>query len=117
MGDLQPFSAPVAPNESIIRGKIIRVGQLPDNAGSTWDVMVKETESVDNQLNFTQSRVGKSLLIYVQPKLAARFNAGDFIEAHVFCQGDERGGDFFVKDDRVLLLKNWSDEGVPSSEL
>jgi hypothetical protein len=97
----KPFYVPAPPNESIIRGRIVHVQPAPGGIGFVWEVEVSASGNVGDLPNLTQSHVGKSILVYVHPELRERFDEGEFIEARVFFQGDERGGAFFLKGSDV----------------
>jgi hypothetical protein len=101
MDEPKPYGVPAAPNESVIRGKLVQVRPAPGGAGSIWDVEVIESRDVEPLANFTRSRVGESIAVYVHPDLKKKLEPGDLIEARVFFQGDERIGVFFLKDDDV----------------
>src|SRR4051812_17481446 len=101
MDEPKPYSVPAAPNESVIHGKVTQVRPAPGGAGSIWDVEVIESKDVEPLANFTRSRVGESVAVYVHPDLEKKIEPGDLIEARVFFQGDERSGVFFLKGDDV----------------
>lgn len=103
MDEPMPYAVPAAPNESVIRGKVTQVRPAPGGAGSIWDVEVTESKDVEPLANFTRSRVGESITVYIHPDLNKTIQPGDLIKARVFFQGDERSGAFFLKGDDVSL--------------
>jgi hypothetical protein len=100
----KPYAAPAAPNESVIRGKMVSVRPAPGGAGCIWDVEVLESRDVAPLANFARSRVGEAIPVYIHPDLKTELKPGDLLEARVFFQGDERSGAFFLKDDDVRGL-------------
>ncbi len=94
-------SVPAAPNESVVRGKVLRVQPAPGGVGTVWDVEIQEAEDAGNLANLALSRVGECLPIYVHPDLKVEIKEGDLIEARIFFEGDERGGVFFLKGEDV----------------
>lgn len=104
MDELQPLRAPVAPNECKIRGTLTEVERGPEDLGFIWKVTVDETDDVNNLPNFARTHVGNSISIYVHPEMKQQLKAGNDIEAHVFFQGDEQGGAFFLANDDVRKL-------------
>ena len=78
-----------------------QVRPAPGGAGSIWDVEVIESKDVEPLANFTRSRVGESISVYIHPDLNKTIKPGDLLKARVFFQGDERSGVFFLKGDDV----------------
>jgi hypothetical protein len=105
MDEPKPYAVPAAPNESVIHGKVVQVRPAPGGAGTIWDVEVIESKDVEPRANFTRSRVGESIAVYVHPDLKKKIEPGDLVKARVFFQGDERSGVFFLKDDDVSRQK------------
>lgn len=101
MDDPKAYGVPAAPNESIVRGKVLRVQPAPGGVGTVWDVELKQAEDAGKLANLARSQVGQTLSIYVHPDLKVPIEAGDLIEARIFFEGDERGGAFFLKGQEV----------------
>src|SRR5690349_11154061 len=101
MDDPEAYGVPAAPNESIVRGKVLSVQPAPGGVGTVWDVELTQVEDVGKLANLARSRVGQTLSIYIHPDLKVEIETGDLIEAHVFFEGDERGGVFFLKGQEV----------------
>jgi hypothetical protein len=99
--DSQRFGVNAAPNESKIRGKIVKIDPGPEGLGSIWTIEVSETEDIDNLPNFARRYVGKLISVLVHPEMKKEIKEFDIIEAHLTFQGDERGGEFFLIDDKV----------------
>ena len=97
----ESYSVSAAPNESLVRGKVLRVRPAPGGAGIVWEVEIQEAENVGNLANLARSRVGECIPIYVHPDLKVEIREGNVIEARVFFEGDERGGVFFLKGEDI----------------
>jgi hypothetical protein len=97
----EAYSVSAAPNESVVRGKVLRVQPAPGGIGTVWDVDIQEAEGVGNLANLARSRVGECLPIYIHPDLNVEIREGDIIRARIFFEGDERGGVFFLKGEDV----------------
>jgi hypothetical protein len=95
---------PTAPNEGLLRGKLLSVRKAPGGVGHVWQVDVEESENVGDLPNFVRPNVGSPITIYVHPGLKARLRKGERIEARVSFQGDERCGAFFLHGDDVRTL-------------
>ena len=104
MAGTQPFGVPVAPNESIVHGKLIKIDSGPDGVGAIWSVEVIESHTVDKLPNFAQAHIGEIISIYIHPGMKTSLAPGDHIQARVSFQGDETGGSFFLIDDDVSKL-------------
>lgn len=104
MDELEGFSVPAAPNESVIRGKVVRIRPTPEGLGTIWDVELAEAEGVGSLANLALSRVGETVSVYIHPDLKVKIREGDLIEARILFQGDERGGAFFLKGQDVRRL-------------
>ena len=102
--DSQRFGVNVAPNESKIRGKIVKIDPGPEGLGSIWTIEVSETEDIDNLPNFARRHVGKLIPVLIHPEMKKEIKESDLIEAHITFQGDESGGEFFLIDDNVRHL-------------
>ncbi|HKV11830.1 MAG TPA: hypothetical protein VJ725_27035 [Thermoanaerobaculia bacterium] len=105
MDEPENFRVPAAPNESVVRGRVVRIRPTPEGLGAIWDVELKEAEEVENLANLARSRVGETVSIYIHPDLKVKIRVEDFIEARILFQGDERGGAFFLKGQDVRPLK------------
>ncbi len=106
MDESKSYGVPAAPNESVVRGRVLRVQPAPGGTGTVWDVELEEAECVGDLANLAQSRVGECISIYVHPDLKVEIKEGDLIEARIFFEGDERGGVFFLKGQDVHRQKN-----------
>jgi hypothetical protein len=100
----QQRGVPAAPNESKIRGEILKIQRGPDGPGYIWEVKVNESEDSGGARNFARAYVGKPISIYIHPDMKKKFKENDSIEARIFFQGDERSGAFFLIDDDVHKL-------------
>lgn len=99
--DQQPRGVSSAPNESIVRGKLVEIEAGPDGMGKIWKVDVEEARDVSELPNLALQHVGKTVPIYVHPGMRKEFNLGDRVEFNVSFQGDERDGAFFLLADKV----------------
>jgi hypothetical protein len=94
----------VAPNESKVRGKIVKIEPGPEGVGSIWRIEVTETQDVNNLPNFARRHIGKVISVFVHPEMKKEVRESDLIEAQISFQGDERGGAFFLINDNVNRL-------------
>lgn len=106
MDESGAYNVSAAPNESVIRGRVLRVQPAPGGTGTVWDVELEEAEYVGDLANLARSRVGECISIYVHPDLKVKIKEGDLIEARIFYEGDERGGVFFLKGEDVHRQKS-----------
>ncbi|RDV16873.1 hypothetical protein DXT99_01805 [Pontibacter diazotrophicus] len=98
-------SVPSAPNESIIQGTILDIQRCPEGLGFVWQVKVIESQDVIEYANFATRHIGKEINILIHPELKKFFVVGDKIVAHIFFQGDEKGGAFFLIGDKIEMVK------------
>lgn len=96
MNSQHPRGVPSAPNESIVRGKLVEIAAGPDGMGKIWKVHVDDSRDVGEFPNLTRRHVGNTLVIYVHPEMRREFNVGDTVELNVSFQGDEHAGAFFL---------------------
>jgi hypothetical protein len=97
----QSFNVQAAPNESKIQGKIVKINKDTESMSQVWDVKIEKSVDVKGMPNFTKSRLGNSVKIYLPLDIKGKFKKGDLIEASVTFQGDEAGGVFFAVDDEI----------------
>ena len=95
---------PVVPNESTVRGRIVRVSPGPGGQGSVWKVAVKEAKSVGGLPNFARDRVGETINVHTNPQADLNLTEADEVEARVAFRGDERGGRFVLVGDDARKL-------------
>lgn len=100
----RPQSAPVVPNASQIRGRLLQIRPEPDGRGAVWEVAVDEAHDVDGMPNFARELVGRPIQVYVHPELRPAVTESDPLEARVTYRGDERGGRFVVVGDELRKL-------------
>ncbi len=101
----QNFNVQAAPNESKIQGKIVKIKKDLESMAEIWQVKIEKSFDVKGMLNFTKSRLGDSIKIYVPLDKESKFKEGNFIEAIVTYQGDETGGVFFIAGNNIKLVR------------
>src|SRR4051794_3500830 len=97
MDDPKPVCVPVAPNESLIRGRIAKIEPAPGGVGTVWSVELEGSTDLPGASNIARHHVGSILPVLVHPGLKGTFQVGAVVEARVSYEGDERGGAFFLK--------------------
>ncbi len=104
MPEFQRSGVPVVPNASLVRGRLERIEPEPGGSGSVWEIGVDGSDDVEGMPNFTRTRVGQKIQVYVHPQFPRTLKAKDTVEARVAYRGDERGGRFVLVDDQVRKL-------------
>jgi hypothetical protein len=102
--DHKKYAVRAAPNESRIRGRLVKVAPGPEGVGELWKVKVDESEDIGGMSNFGRARVGETISVFVHPYLKRRFSESDQIEARISFQGDEAGAEFFLIGNDVRKL-------------
>ncbi len=97
----RPSPVPAAPNEGLLRGRLVQVEPAPE--GSVWTVAVEESDSLPGLPNLAQRYAGRSLRLLVPAGVSAP-GLGERIEARVTFQGDERGAAFYLVGSEVRPL-------------
>ena len=105
MKDYEPDAVRAAPNESKIRGRLIKVAPGPEGVGQVWRVQVDESEDLGKTADFARGLPGKEISVLVHPYLKKKYSESDLIEARISFQGDERGGAYFLMGEDVRRLK------------
>ena len=98
--DSSPFEVPAAPNGSAIRGKVLGIKETSEG-GQVWEVLLEESKDLGSLPNFTKSRIGETISVYLAPETGVMVRESDDIEAHVSFHGDEHGGAFYIADGSV----------------
>jgi len=91
----------VIPNASRVRGRVLRVSAEPGGHGSVWDIAVETAHDIEGFPNFVKDHVGKTIQVYVHPRLQSALAEKDILEARVAFREDERGGRFVLTEDQV----------------
>lgn len=100
MDEQQLRGITAAPNESKVCGALVKVERGPEGVGYVWKIRVDESYDINGLPNFTKDRVGKIIPIYVPPEMGKDYKEADMVKVHVSFQGDERGGAFFLVENR-----------------
>jgi hypothetical protein len=82
---------PVAPNKSIVIGKIQRIN---NNSELFVDLEIIRSKNIDGLLNFTQDKVGKVLSVLFKNLDKSTLVVGELVNVYIEYIGDERGGLF-----------------------
>jgi hypothetical protein len=96
--------APVVPNASRVRGRLVHIRPDPEGDGSVWELTVAEALDVDDLPNFVATATGQTISVYVHAGLRTALHEADLIEARVAYRGDQRGGRFTLVQDDVRRL-------------
>lgn len=100
----QAGRAPMVPNASRVRGRLIGIEPEPDGNGANWEIALDEAQDVDGLPNFARAYTGQVIQVYVHPELQTDVSEKDRLEARVSYRGDERGGRFALVEDDVRKL-------------
>lgn len=109
VGLSQPFGVPVAPNDSVVIGRVLGycvldssvLGMTPTRVLYSLVLFVAESIDVANMVNFTKAQVGKVIRAYSRDPIDAGL-LNTTIQARVRFEGDELGGNFWIRDIQVL---------------
>ena len=105
----QPWAVPVAPNDSLVIGQVLGYCVLdssllditPKQVLYSLTLLVVESMDVPDMLNFTKTQIGKVIRAYSREPIGAELFETT-IQARVRFEGDERGGNFWIRDIQVL---------------
>ena len=97
---------PVIPNRAVVIGIVEEVSvttamQTPDRVIYKLRISIEKTEDIAGSPNFVKSRAASSLTAYSEDKNALDLY-GEKVKAIVEFKGDERGGNFWIKQINVV---------------
>jgi hypothetical protein len=96
--------APVVPNASRVRGRLVHIRPDPAGDGTIWELAVAEALDIDDLPNFVATAAGQTISVYVHAGIRAALHEADSIEARVAYRGDQHGGRFALVGDDVRRL-------------
>jgi hypothetical protein len=117
MPGFRPAPAPVQPNASKVRGRLVQITPRPEGLGEVWAIAVDDVASVDGLLNFAEAHVGDVIAVYVNERLRHRFTEQDRLEARIAFRGDQRGGRFVLIKDNVRRVSPEQRVGAMSDQV
>ena len=100
-----PSSVQAAPNQSLVKGKLLNIAPLKDEPGFVWEILVQDVETEPNAADFAARHKGQRIEVFVRPDFQHNMAAGDQVSARVTFQGDERGGAFFLVKDQAQKIE------------
>lgn len=102
-------TVPVAPNDSIVTGKVLEYAILnsklediePEQVLHALRIEVLSSEDVPGMPNFTKRAIGEIIRVYSKEWLSP-YLFGKTIKANVQLVGDERGGKYWIRNIAVI---------------
>lgn len=101
MPEFGSSAVPVVPNESRVRGRLVRIIAEPGGGGSVWEIAVGQAHDIGGLPNFAKAYIGQTIQVYVHHQLQHRVAEGGVLEARIAFRGDERAGRFILIEDDV----------------